>query len=173
MKSWIASLTLGFFLFSSVAANGAAAVNAKPDAGGFTPCLLTCYLGPRVGTEYNEGRGVATMEWLQLLFGVGRLVLAVEAYQGKTMSDFAKENALDTRPIPAARGKIDEKGGFGACLIAMYLGPRVAFERNQGRKVRGKDILCIVLGIGTLLQAVEAYDGQTMTQIARDEGLDS
>jgi hypothetical protein len=195
MKSWIAAFTSGavaaYMTFtgtvafaaapgtastgnvskSEAAAAGApASANAKPDAGGFAPCLLTCYLGPRVGTEYNEGRGVGLMEWLQLVY-VGKFVLAFSAMGGTTMSDYAKENSLDSRPIPPPHGKVEKPGGFGACLIAFYLGPRVAFEHNQGRGIRVKDWLVLVY-IGGLLQALEAYSGKTMTQIAKDEGLD-
>lgn len=197
MKSWVAAFTAGLFLsnmaMASVAFAGtpsrstdpvpvgvethdapaAPSANAKPDAGGVTPCLLECYLGPRVGTEYNEGRNFSTMELLQLVAGIGRIILAAEAYQGKTMTEFAKENSIDSRPIPPPHGaEAANKGGITACLVSCYLGPRVALERNEGRKIRTYDILRLVV-IGTILEGLEAYNGKTMTQIARDEGLDS
>lgn len=201
MKSWIAAVTSGAFaaqiLCASVAyagtpntvptvdvgttqatqqGGGAASANAKPDAGGITPCLLNCYLGPRVGPEYNEGRGIATMEWIALVIGLARLIPALQAYQGKTMSEWAKENAMDSRPIPPARGGANvNKGGITACLVSCYMGPRVAFERNEGRKIRSKEIWLIIpiLNIvAAILMGLEAYNGKTMTQIAKDEGLD-
>lgn len=198
MKSWIAALTSGAFaaqmivvvpayaaapatqvqptIIETAAAQQGGALNAKPDAGGLTPCLLNCYVGPRVGTEYNEGRGVSTMEWIALLTGVARLILAAQAYQGKTMSEYAKETGIDSRPIPAPSASGAEKGGIGSCLVACYLGPRVAFERNEGRKIRSKEIwlLIPILNIvAVVLLALEAYNGKTMTQIAREEGLDA
>ena len=193
MKSWIAAITAGAFLGTSLggvafaagpsstahepvsveaqAAPASASANAKPDAGGITPCLLECYLGPRVGTEYNEGRNFSTMEILQLVVGIGHIILAAQAYQGKTMTEYAKENSLDSRPIPPPHGQVAAKGGISACLIACYLGPRVAFEKNEGRKIRTYDILRLIT-IGTILEGLEAYNGKTMTQIAKDEGLD-
>jgi hypothetical protein len=198
MKSWIAAFTTGVFAASAMlsgeafaaqptpgtpvvvmaAAPGGGSLNAKPDAGGITPCFINCYLGPRTGTEYNEGRGIATMEWLQLvpgISGIARIILGLQAYQGKTMSEFAKENAMDSRPIPAPKGNVASKGGITACLVTCYFGPRVAFERNEGRKIRSKEIWLIIpiLNIvAAVLMGLEAYNGKTMTQIARDEGLD-
>ncbi|HVO30901.1 MAG TPA: hypothetical protein VMV18_09195, partial [bacterium] len=179
MKSWIAAFTVGAFVANvglssaalaaprisspepvgveTSAAPAAPAANAKPDAGGITPCLLECYLGPRVGAEYNEGRNFSTMEILQLVANIGRIILAAQAYQGKTMTDYAKENALDSRPLPSAHGPNASKGGISACLIACYLGPRVAFEHNEGRKIRTYDILRLILNIGGILESLEAY----------------
>lgn len=195
MKTWIASLTATAFVANMMVGTALAATststtsprvpegietqqastyaNAKADAGGITPCLLECYLGPRVGAEYNEGRNFSTMEILQLVANIGRIILAAQAYQGKTMTEYAKENNLDSRPIPQAHGANATKGGITACLIACYLGPRVALEHNEGRKVRTYDILRLILNIGTLLEALEAYNGKTMTQIVKDEGLDA
>ena len=87
-------------LTEATAQQTAGALNAKPDAGGLTPCLLTCYLGPRVGTEYNEGRGIATMEWISLVFFPARIVTGVQAYQGRTMT-----------------GKIETEDGLPICLL--------------------------------------------------------
>lgn len=201
MKSWIAAVTSGAFvaqvLCASVAFAGtpgtstvdtgspsqaaqsapsAASANAKPDAGGITPCLLNCYIGPRVGPEYNEGRGIATMEWIGLVISLARIIPALQAYQGKTMTEWAKENAMDSRPIPPPHGSNVNKGGITACLISCYFGPRVALERNEGRKMRSKEIWLIIpiLNIvAAILMGLEAYNGKTMTQIAKDEGLDA
>lgn len=199
MKSWIAAITSGavtaqlMFAGSAFAVpssstsptvietsataqqDGSGSLNAKPDAGGITPCFINCYIGPRSGLEYNEGRGIATMEWISLVFSPARLIMALQAYQGKTMSEWAKENAMDSRPIPAPKGNAASKGGITACLVTCYFGPRVAFERNEGRKIRSKEIwlvIPILNVVAVILMGLEAYNGKTMTQIARDEGLD-
>ncbi len=212
MKSWVAAITggalCGTILCSGHASyassmprepvapitvdeqnpgGGGGAANAKPDAGGFVPCLLTCYIGPRVGHEYNEGRNVATLEWLSLIGPLRlliNLIFGLQAMSGKTMTDFAKENMLDSRPIPPAgkgRGRPD-KGGIAACCVSCYLGPRVAFERNEGRAIRSKEMLILILSfiplvniialVLVILLALEAYNGKTMTQVAMEEGLD-
>ena len=162
-------------LVGATAQQAGGALNAKPDAGGLTPCLLTCYLGPRVGPEYNEGRGIATIEWVSLFFFPARIVPAIQAYQGKTMTEWAKETEIDTRPIPPPRGESTGKGGMAGFLLGCYLGPRVAFERNEGRRVRTREILLfipVVNVVTSVLMGLEAYSGKTMTQIAQDEGLD-
>src|SRR5688500_11613255 len=202
MKSWVAAITGGAvcatMICSSHATYAASApatpapivvidvdeqnpggghANAKPDAGGFVPCLLTCYIGPRVGHEYNEGRNVMMLEWLGLLGAVRfliNIILGLQAMSGKTMSEWSKENMLDSRPIPPAgkgRGRPD-KGGIVACIISCYLGPRVAFERNEGRDIRMNELLALIPFIGLIfiiLMALEAYNGKTMTQVAIDE----
>ena len=163
-------------LAQAVQAEGLA-LNAKPDAGGLTPCLLTCYLGPRVGAEYNEGRGIATIEWISLFFFPARIVPALQARKGKTMTEWARENELDSRPIPPPKGgDAQVKGGWGTCLVGFCLGPRVAFERNEGRQVRTREILLfvpVVNVVAGVLMGLESYNGKTMSQIAQDEGLDA
>lgn len=162
-------------LSQATAQQQAGAINAKPDAGGLTPCLLTCYLGPRVGTEYNEGRGIATIEWISLLFFPARIVSGVQAYQGKTMTEWARDAEIDSRPIPPPKGDSIQPGGAAACFIGFCLGPRPAMERNEGRRLRTKEILLFVPIVNIVMAVVmglESYNGKTMTQIAQDEGLD-
>lgn len=162
-------------LAQATAQQAAGALNAKPDAGGLTPCLLTCYLGPRVGAEYNEGRGIATMEWISLVFFPARIVGAVQAYQGLTMTEWARDSAIDSRPIPPPKGSSIAPGGAAACFIGFCLGPRPAFERNEGRRLRTKEVLLFVPVVNIVMavvMALESYNGKTMTQIAQDEGLD-
>lgn len=162
-------------LTEATAQQSAGALNAKPDAGGLTPCLLTCYLGPRVGTEYNEGRSVATMEWISFVFFPARIISGVKAYQGTTMTEWALDNAIDARPIPPPKGSATAPGGAAACFIGACLGPRPAFERNEGRRLRTKEILLFVPVVNIVMAFVlglEAYHGKTMSQIAQDEGLD-
>lgn len=65
--------------------------NKKSD-GGIVPFLAGCCLGPRVGLEMNDGRGVRNLELFMLIPAVGfipRVMIAAEAYQGKTMSSIA------------------------------------------------------------------------------------
>ena len=190
MKTCLAALTAATFLAHSCfaappapvlaepillgATQSAGAINAKPNAGGLTPCLLTCLLGPRVGAEHNEGRGTAVSEWVSLAFFPARVFTGIHAYNGKTMTEWAEERELDIRPIPPGRGN-DSPGGIGSCLIGICLGPRPAFEKNEGRQLRTKEILMFVPVVNVLmviLMSRESYQGKTMTQIAKDEGLD-
>jgi hypothetical protein len=66
--------------------------------GGFVPFLGACCLGPRVGLELNDGRKVRNMEYLALVpvvQVVPMVLMAVEAYQGKTMAQVAAAEGLD------------------------------------------------------------------------------
>ena len=67
------------------------------EKGGCLPFLGSCCLGPRIGLEMNEGKRVRTLEWVRLVPIVGlfaHLWISVEAFQGKTMSEIAKEENL-------------------------------------------------------------------------------
>jgi len=75
-------------------------INATPpkQKGGIMPFLGACCLGPRVGLEMNDGRKVRTMELLTLVPVVQIVpivLIAAEAYQGKTMSEIAAKERLD------------------------------------------------------------------------------
>lgn len=211
MKSWIAALTFGLFAAQCGLADcGYAATRpatyeqapappappppndvlspAGQQPGGIVPCLLTCYLGPRAGLEYNEGRKIATIEWIELLvmlvpfagpllhFGIILVMDALPAMNGKTMSEWVVENQTDTRPIPPpAGGPSATKGGFLACLTACCLSPRVSYERNESRKIRTKELLLLIPIVNIvfiILIGLEAFNGKTMTQVALEEGLD-
>ena len=66
---------------------------------GLSGCLASCCLGPRVGRELPE-RNIRTKEWLQLIPVVGivpRVLIAVEAYDGKTMTEIAEEEGLSKK----------------------------------------------------------------------------
>lgn len=212
MKSWIAALTFGLFAAQcGLAGTGYAATQparyeqappppptpapndvlspAGQPAGGIVPCLLTCYIGPRAGLEYNEGRKVATIEWIELLamlvpfagpvlrFGIILVMDAMPAMNGKTMSEWVAENQLDTRPIAApAGGPSPTKGGFLACLTACCLSPRISYERNESRAIRTKELLLLIPIVNIvfiILIGLEAFNGKTMTQVALEEGLDN
>ena len=66
-------------------------------AAGVGGCFAAWLLGPRVGRELNE-RNIRTMEWVKLgtdVIGlpIGRLMIALEAMDGKTMTEIEqKEN---------------------------------------------------------------------------------
>ncbi len=65
------------------------------DKGGFLPAIATCCLGSRVGLEMNEGRKIRLMEWLQLVISpIPQIWMAIEAYDGKTMSEIAASEGL-------------------------------------------------------------------------------
>lgn len=66
------------------------------DKNGLSGAAASCCLGPRVGMELNE-RKIRTLEWMQLAPYVGfipRAIMAVEAYQGKTMTEIEQEEGL-------------------------------------------------------------------------------
>lgn len=66
--------------------------------GGFIPLLGACCLGPRVGLELNDGRKVRNMEYLALVpvvQVVPMVLMAVEAYNGTTMTQVAAAEGLD------------------------------------------------------------------------------
>lgn len=214
MKTWIAAFTFGVFAAQSCLAGqaiaatrpaaapvvaeqapapppnplGDAATPAGKPVGGIVPCLLTCYIGPRTGLEYNEGRKVAQIEWIELIatlvpfvgflirMGIRVVTGSIPAMNGKTMSEWVGENQLDTRPIPALPGPSATRGGIGACLVACCLSPRNAYERNESRKMRTKEVFLFIPLINIvfiILIGLEAFNGKTMTQIAQDEGLDA
>ena len=62
-------------------------------------------LGPRIGLEYNEGRKIRSSEamcWIPLVGQILHFINAVDAGQGKTMSEIvAKEGLKDYKIFPA------------------------------------------------------------------------
>ena len=61
---------------------------------GCVGCLLENFLGPRVGRQYHY-RNVRVMEWIQLVVStIPQLIMAFEAYQGKTMSEIESQEHL-------------------------------------------------------------------------------
>ena len=57
---------------------------------GCVGCLLENFLGPRVGRQYHY-RNPRMMEWLT---GLPELIMVIEAYQGKTMSEIESQEHL-------------------------------------------------------------------------------
>ena len=65
--------------------------------GGCTPFIASCCLGPRVGYELNDGRQVRNLEWLSLIVPVvPGVYMLYESFAGKTMSEVAQEERLDS-----------------------------------------------------------------------------
>tara|TARA_B100002003_G_scaffold229836_1_gene239497 strand:+ start:852 stop:1265 length:414 start_codon:yes stop_codon:yes gene_type:complete len=58
---------------------------------GVTGALIGAFLGPRVGGQYSY-RNVRTKEWLGLL--IGPILPALEAFQGKTMTEIEEAEGL-------------------------------------------------------------------------------
>lgn len=112
-------------------------------SGGCYPFLLSCLCGPRIGTEYNEGQPVRIQEWLQII-GIGYIWILIE-------------NTI--------------KNGFTG-FVYSFAGARVGFEADQ-RKLRiVQECLPFFLFPLRILPALEAYNGKTMTEIAKAEGLE-
>ena len=115
----------------------------------------SCCLGPRIGIEMNEGQTVTTMEYLQYLNYVPyvgvvgivpRLILAVEAGQ---------------------------KNGVGGFFAGCCIGPRVGKELDQ-TKIRVTEWIRLIPIVGIIpgiIHGVEAYNGTTMKEIEKKEGL--
>ncbi len=113
------------------------------DKGGCMPAALGCFLGPRIGLEYNEGKPVETTEWLRLV-GIGVLINDYEAFQ---------------------------KNGCIGCLLENFLGPRVGRQYDY-RNVRIVEWITLVASpIPQVIMAFEAYQGKTMTEIEQQENL--
>lgn len=113
------------------------------EKGGCVPAAYSCFLGPRIGLEANEGISVETTEWLRLV-GIGVLINDYQAFQ---------------------------KNGPMGCLLENFIGPRVGRESNS-RNVRMLEWIGLVTSpIPQVIMAFEAYQGKTMTEIEAAENL--
>ena len=141
------ALLLCVVLFGVISAVTVQAQNAE---GGFGPLLGSCCLGPRIGLEMNEGQDIDIMEVLPLLPYVGGIFDLWLSY------DYGYK---------AAGGK----GFLASCCI----GPRVGKEFND-RKLRSLEKLYPIPIINLypwIVIGLEAYQGKTMEEIAKDENL--
>jgi len=103
LSEWIAlgGLVVGgsakwpFTIAGNMISNGTRAYMAY-DRGGinnsFEGALASFFLGPRVGNELHY-RKIRTNEWLQLCC-IGKILITVEAYEGKTMTEIEIEEGL-------------------------------------------------------------------------------
>lgn len=148
--------------------------------GGLGPCLATCCFGPRVGLEMNDGKSVRLMEWLTLLvdnfavpgFYIGRTVNSLESAFNKGMNETTTAENLGGPQIKSNGPKLG--GGWTPFLASCCLGPRIGMELNDGRRIRNIEWLTLVVPVvPTLIIALEASKGKTMTEVAEEEGLDS
>lgn len=115
----------------------------EPQKGGLVPCLVSCFYGPRIGLELNEGKSVEPMELIYFLGGPFTLYASWEL-AGKT-------------------------NGANGCFASCCLGPRVGSQLHE-RKIRTMEWLQLI-GIGTIIIAYEAYSGKTMIEIEEAENL--
>jgi hypothetical protein len=137
----VAAMTLGLGVASSVQA-----------AGGVVPCIATCFFGdPRIGLYMNDGKSVETDDWISLVLnyvgGWGQIYNGFKAYEA------SKE---------------------GSSFCVGYLWGRRAGSEFKTTKLRTKEILmCIpVLDIYPCIAIpCEAYNGKTMSQVIKEEGL--
>lgn len=146
--------------------------------GGVAPCLATCFLGPRVGVEMNEGSKIRNAEWIGLIGNfvfspVGTLYLAIDPTTGKSMNQVRAAENLGGVAVKAPAPKT--KGGPMSFLTSCCLGPRVALEANDGRKIRTMEwlgLIPVINIIPALYLPYEAFAGKTMSEIVAAEGLD-
>ena len=131
--------------------------------GGFGPCLASACIGPRVGLEMNEGKGIALSEWIAL----GGKLMSLAAIEG-----VGSVTAIGTQAYMAyaTGGKANGMSGF---LASCCLGPRIGAELGE-RRIRDKEwqLLIPCLNISPCLSiSMEAFQGKTMTEIEVAEGL--
>lgn len=181
--------------------------------GGLRPFLLGLLAGPRIALEWNDGRGVRTIEVLRSVPYLGNLVglfLCVEALSGYRMTTVAAETGIDdwrrriyfqrieaaetegrfadaarlrecspfdtfNHPPNPAAVKPDERKGFAkwrSGMAGLLIDNRVGLEREESRGIRTIEYWTI-LRIPLIVPAVEAYRGKKMSEVVRDDGLDS
>ena len=135
------------------------------EKGGIVPCLATCLIGPRVGLEMNEGSQVTQSELIAL---AGNLV----GGGASAANPIGSMITVGTRAYMAYDMGF-KKNNFEGFLASYCLGPRIGNEIDY-RKIRTKEwmslipIVCIYPMISIPL---EAYNGETMTEIEQKEGL--
>ncbi len=92
MKKWIVSVLILIFLITGLSAG---------EKGGVIPCVVSFFVGPRVGLEMNEGKDI---EMLEILGVIIPIVRAVPGFQA---------------------------AGVQGAVIGCCLGPRIGSEYNQ------------------------------------------
>ena len=122
--------------------------------GGVEPCLASCCIGPRVGLELNEGKEIRTAEWIG------------------SLGQFVPYVGFLARPYMAYKMGY-EPNGIKGCAASCCLGPRIGNELGE-RKIRTIEWLQLVPVINlypAIAIPLEAYEGETMTEIAKKEHL--
>jgi len=147
--------------------SGATSDTSSAYNGGFVPCLASCLIGPRVGLEMNEGiTEIHQAEWISL---GGQLVGGSLAYPPNPFSNLI---ITGTRAYMAYElgGK---RNGLEGGLASFFIGPRVGQELHY-RKIRNKEWMLLIPCVNiyaAISIPLEAYDGKTMTEIEKKEGL--
>ncbi len=130
--------------------------------GGAGPCLASACIGPRVGLEMNEGKGIALSEWIGL---GGKLIFVA--------SSFTIQNVPALTQSYMAYDTGGKANGFNGFLASCCLGPRIGAELGE-RRIRDKEsqLLIPCVNISPCLSiSMEAFQGRTMTEIEVAEGL--
>lgn len=160
--------------------------------GGISPFLTSCFIGPRIGLELNEGKPVKRGEWLLLSWVAGLPFSVVGSFISGPLSGVVGPVGCCTAPIGCCIGSI---GGvfslttLGARLYFGYLGfqssgpiggiasccicPRAGIEYSH-RDIRTMEWLTLIPLAGiipTFMIAMEAYQGKTMIEIESKEKL--
>ena len=183
------------------------------EPGGMKPFLLGIFAGPRIALEWNDGRGVRTIELFRSIPYLGNFVglfLCVEALSGYRMTAVAGETGIDdwrrtlyfkrihdaetagdfkqaahlrecspfdtyNHPANPEAIKPDESRGFGkwkSGLSGLFIDNRVGLEREESRGIRAIEYWSI-LRIPSIFPAIDAYQGKTMSEVVREDGLDT
>ena len=136
------------------------------EKGGIMPCLATCFIGPRVGLEMNEGIAIKQSEWIALGGQVASGVLSPVSRSLGGLLSFGGRAYM-------AYDMGYKKNNINGALASFCLGPRVGNELDY-RKIRTKEWLTLVPCVSIypmITIPLEAYQGKTMTEIEAKEGL--
>jgi hypothetical protein len=152
---------------------------AIPPKGGMAPCLATCCFGPRVGLEMNEGTRLRAVEknYYPSEYAAGYYNYLADGFwgplTGESMNEIRENEKLGGVSVKATPASLEERGGCGACFTWYCFGPRVAYELNDGRKIRAIEWWNLFVPvIPQVMMFKEAYDGKTMSEVVAEEGLD-
>lgn len=132
--------------------------------GGIGPCAASCLIGPRVGLEMNEGKDIRTSEWIAL--GGSMVGSGVTTVPGASAIPF-----LTRAYMAYEMGYM--ANGIKGCIASFVLGPRIGNELDT-RRIREKEWMRLIpcINIYPLISIpLEAYRGETMSEIAKREGL--
>jgi hypothetical protein len=153
-------------------------VSSVKAAGGFVPCLATCFFGDaRIGLYMNDGKPIETADWIVLcgnLLG-GAISSVIPPVYSSTDGNVTTTVSVSL-PLGSFYAGFDayKKSQTAKGFCAGFLwGRRVGGEINT-TKVRTLEILeCIpvVCIYPCIALPMEAYQGKTMSQVIQEEGL--
>jgi hypothetical protein len=90
MRRMVVVLCLVALAFT-LAPTKVSAVTSSREPGGAMAFIVGCLMGPREGTQWNEGRTPHWREWVPLVCPVFAVWNGVECYKGMTTRDFAEK----------------------------------------------------------------------------------